>query len=133
MNCSIKLLDLTSLVYHAHARTFAQQHVTGSGASYKPAFDLPKLLKSSETFPRGFNLLQYGEIFGIILINIQKEIDMVKRMEEVEVDVNQDGYIELRQPNPDHPQTIITLSPYQIDMVIEWLKEAKEEALKQGE
>jgi hypothetical protein len=58
---------------------------------------------------------------------------MVKRMEEVEVDVNQDGYIEVRQPNPDHPQTIITLSPYQIDMVIEWLKEAKEEALKQGE
>jgi hypothetical protein len=67
------------------------------------------------------------------MINIQKEIDMVKRMEEVEVDVNQDGYIELRQPNPDHAQAIITLSPYQIDMVIEWLKEAKEEALKQGE
>ena len=55
---------------------------------------------------------------------------MPKKMEEVEVYVGDDGSVILKQPNPSKGDSIITLNPLQIDIVVEWLKEAKEEALK---
>ena len=57
---------------------------------------------------------------------------MAKKMEEVEVYVGDDGSVILKQPNPSKGDSIITLNPLQIDIVVEWLKEAKEEALKSG-
>ena len=56
---------------------------------------------------------------------------MAKRMEEVEVYVGDDGSVIMKQPNPSKGDSTIVLNPLQIDIVVEWLKEAKEEALKQ--
>jgi len=56
---------------------------------------------------------------------------MAKKMEEVEVYVGEDGSVIMKQPNPSRGDSTIVLNPLQIDIVVEWLKEAKEEALKQ--
>lgn len=56
---------------------------------------------------------------------------MAKKMEEVEVYVGDDGNVIMKQPNPTKEAALIVLNPLQIDIVVEWLKEAKEEALKQ--
>ena len=56
---------------------------------------------------------------------------MAKKMEEVEVYVGDDGSVIMKQPNPSKGDATIVLNPLQIDIVVEWLKEAKEEALKQ--
>jgi hypothetical protein len=55
---------------------------------------------------------------------------MAKKMEEVEAYVGEDGSVVLKQPNPTKEDSIIILNPLQIDIVVEWLREAKEEALK---
>jgi hypothetical protein len=55
---------------------------------------------------------------------------MAKKMEEVEVYVGDDGSVIMKQPNPSQGDAIIVLNPLQIDIVVEWLREAKEEALK---
>ena len=57
------------------------------------------------------------------------EGSMAKRMEEVEVYVGEDNSVIMKQPNPSRGDSTIVLNPLQIDIVIEWLKEAKEEAL----
>ncbi len=54
---------------------------------------------------------------------------MAKKMEEVEVYIGDDGSVIMKQPNPSKGDATIVLNPLQIDIVIEWLKEAKEEAL----
>jgi hypothetical protein len=54
---------------------------------------------------------------------------MAKKMEEVEVYVGEDNIVIMKQPNPSRGDSTIVLNPLQIDIVIEWLKEAKEEAL----
>jgi len=53
-------------------------------------------------------------------------------MEEVEVYVGDDNSVILKQPNPTKGDAVIILNPLQIDIVVEWLREAKEEALKKS-
>jgi len=57
---------------------------------------------------------------------------MAKKMEEVEVYVGDDNSVILKQPNPTKGDAVIILNPLQIDIVVEWLREAKEEALKKS-
>jgi hypothetical protein len=56
---------------------------------------------------------------------------MERRMESVNVSVNEQGMVQIEQENPVDPEggACITLHPSQIDLVCEWLREASKEAL----
>jgi hypothetical protein len=58
---------------------------------------------------------------------------MEKHMEEVSVKTNEEGKILIVQDNPvgDHDDTII-LEPDQVDVIIQWLQEAKAEIQKKS-
>ena len=53
-----------------------------------------------------------------------------KRMESVEVYLSEKGQICLKNDDYGAGEQIITFTPEQADTVIEWIRQAKEEALK---
>jgi len=60
---------------------------------------------------------------------------MKRRMEQVEVSVSKDGKVVIEQPNEMNPEYsgYVELQPDQIDMVCDWLKQARDEAIAQRE
>lgn len=61
-----------------------------------------------------------------------REDRMKRRMEQVEVSVSENGKVMIEQPDEMNPEFSgsVELQPEQVDMVCEWLKAAKEEALR---
>jgi hypothetical protein len=55
---------------------------------------------------------------------------MRKKMEEVEVAVQDDGSIFITQPMHGNDDAIVSISPEQVDTLVKWLKEAEKEALE---
>jgi hypothetical protein len=57
---------------------------------------------------------------------------MKRRMERVEVSVSENGKVVIQQDDDHNPEYSgsVELHPDQIDMVCEWLKEARDEAMK---
>jgi len=53
---------------------------------------------------------------------------MRKVMQEVEVAVNEEGQICLRQPGYGHDDGVAIISPDQVDVLTQWLKEANSKA-----
>jgi integrase len=54
----------------------------------------------------------------------------VKQALEVTVDVVEDGRICIQSPDYGGGEQRVYISPEQVDLLIEWLKQEKEEALK---
>lgn len=54
---------------------------------------------------------------------------MKKKVEEVEVATATDGFIEIIQPTggPDGTEMVVRISPDQVEILIKWLQEAREE------
>ena len=55
---------------------------------------------------------------------------MAKKMQEIEVYVAENNDIIIKQPRPMKEDVTISINPLQVDLLVEWLREAKEEALK---
>jgi hypothetical protein len=54
---------------------------------------------------------------------------MGKKMQEIEVYVAENNDIIIKQPRPMKEAVAISVNPLQVDLLVEWLKEAKGEAL----
>jgi hypothetical protein len=56
---------------------------------------------------------------------------MKRKMEQVEISVTEAGRVLIEQPDPMDPDRggCVELEPDQIDMVCDWLKEARAEAM----
>lgn len=55
---------------------------------------------------------------------------MTRRMEAIEVYVGEQGNVCIKCDGYGNDDAIVFMSPEQVDTVIEWLKLAKEEAIK---
>ena len=55
---------------------------------------------------------------------------MNKKMFDLEVDASDDGYIDLIQHDPAGEDDYIRIHPDQVDLLIQWLKEAREQLLE---
>jgi hypothetical protein len=55
---------------------------------------------------------------------------MGKKMQEIEVYVAENNDIIIKQPRSMKEDVTISVNPLQVDLLVEWLKEAKEEALQ---
>jgi hypothetical protein len=53
---------------------------------------------------------------------------MRKVMQQIEVSVNDDGEICIVQPGYGNDDAVVMISPDQVDVLTQWLKEAKAEA-----
>ncbi len=54
---------------------------------------------------------------------------MGKKMQEIEVYVAENNDIIIKQPRSMKEDVAISINPLQVDLLVEWLKEAKNEAL----
>lgn len=48
-------------------------------------------------------------------------------MVEIRVETNKDGNIVITQPNPQEDNSVIFVTPDQVNVLIKWLREAKKE------
>lgn len=55
---------------------------------------------------------------------------MPMRMESVEVHVGQQGHVVIKQAGPGPEESLVLLHPMQVDLVIEWLRACKDQAMK---